>query len=81
MNECKYCNFKSREYGDDKEATLGFYNAWSGASLIECTKTRSNDAVEGRILYKQKCYLTVGGDDFGYFEIHYCPMCGRKLGD
>lgn len=21
------------------------------------------------------------GDDFGYFKINYCPMCGRRLGD
>lgn len=32
------------------------------------------DEVPGIVLFRY-------GSAFGYFDIHYCPMCGRKLKD
>lgn len=81
MKECKYCDFKIKDYNDDYESTLGFNNRWSGANLLECTKTHEEVDAENGVLYEGKYYLSVGGDDEGFFEIHYCPMCGRNLGD
>lgn len=79
MKECEYCDFKIKDYNDDYESTLGFNNRWSGANLLECTKTHEEVDAENGVLYEGKYYLSVGGDDEGFFEIHYCPVCGRKL--
>lgn len=68
MSKCEYCDFKIKDYNDDYESTLGFNNRWSGANLLECTKTHEEVDAENGVLYKGKYYLSVGGDDEGFLK-------------
>ena len=75
MSECKYCAIdKENEiYGKDFELkkTAGFQNDRTYSSWILKTK---NDKLTGIM-------IATNNSNAVFFNINYCPICGRKLGD
>lgn len=76
--ECKYC-------GDYKKNVLAF--AGTDFKLIK-TAGYKDDWIKYRSWImkgdkdkKAGIMITEGGCNGVYFDINYCPMCGRKLGD
>lgn len=75
MSECEYCCVdKDNEiHGKDFELhpTVSFfgdrrYNSWI---------LKRRDDIKPGIM------IATNGTNAKYFDINYCPMCGRKLGD
>ena len=68
---CKYCEMKETKYGPQ------------GAMILEtgrCDSFISFDYDECYLL-ETEIEADYDGTVYSEFEINYCPMCGRKLGD
>lgn len=67
QKECEYCNFDKYHGEDFAEEGVG-------------SKVQINRLSTGE--YYINLWRGMGGEDFDVDSeiIHYCPMCGRKLG-
>lgn len=70
MNECRYCN--------DAKNSLGFYLHKSSLIWEEIHGLALSTWIgEGQLfsMYEEDSEEVLAGS----IQIHYCPMCGRKL--
>ena len=76
--KCKYCN----DYNNKIEAFGGndFELQKTAGYKEECIKYRSW-IMKGASDKKAGIMITEGGGNGVFFDINYCPLCGRRIGE
>lgn len=71
---CKYCE------GKEDNTIDGKYFELSETAGFEHDRSYSSWIMKNKADKKAGIMIATNGSNAVYFDINYCPMCGRKLG-
>lgn len=70
---CEFCTYKGcLHLIHGKEIKINKCTRKTDLTEAQITRNRGGDEIPGIVIFK-------GHSAEGYFDINYCPMCGRKL--